>query len=1051
MIVYIYIEWEAFMKHKLLKILIVSLFFSMIFFASEERNCAAAEGRTIYTAATGSTSDNSGNGTAANPYNLFDTALKNAKDGDTICILSPMGFLNASDNSPYIINKAVTIKGNGNVFLVRAAGLVLTADVTFEDVVLSFGNRYHDAIFANGHTLTLKNVICEEGTRRVDIFCGGLYMNGRAVAPSGNSGKIIINNGGQNFGNIYAGAMNGDFNGDVDIELSNLNYSSEMTVNVSGADETYVNVDDFFNLEEPAPPTVNPNHSISGNVNITMSGTNIKYINGVSLSASGTSNLAINTNGKYNGVLEVENIDAITVKGGGVFAPAKLTGGTTVNLTGGSALDLSAISNPVVSKLVSEGNNNKLVLGRTRYLEISESVQGNFIFETESGYNGHSGMAEYDFAYIRVRSGATVNGSFSYTCIPGLEMTLDKITNYNTYPVAWKTSEASECHPFAINGLHILNPVIAMTVSEFYHSPTFDMEVSVSGNVSEGYYYFDLVPIKYEVVYNNVKYTAETEFDGMSYVAHIPELRLSFAALSYEDLSDAGINVYMYMDGSNNNPTPPGVGTYEITIMPLSEGEQIRKQATLIIMEDSDSANTENRDTVTEVSVSVQNGYINDKITITGNVRYESREAALNAETVLYINGRQYTGGVKNTASGTVSYIVQATPENGFIVGDNYISIVYKGGSSGQIVAMPSESSAYLKLNQVTPKLQITTQNKNTVFNGIQANYPAGNVNITDSNGNVLKSGIVPIVIYKQNGQAVRPIHTGTYYVYYRVEDDFYGTLEGAVGKLVITAAKPNVNMTYSVSGTKVTLKVLTTGVNNIYIPEGKIVFYNGNETVGQCVLNCGEAVFTKDFATGTHNIKAKYEPVYGTGVALYQTEESDVVKVTVKEPSPDVEVEEPTTDGTPSEQPTTDKPTTEDSSSERPTTDIPSPEQPTTGAPSPEHPTTDKPTTEHPTTDKPSSEEPTTENSSSEQQATEDSSSEQQATDAPSSEQSTTASQESDEPSEDSNSQSQQGTNDTSEQKTDRGFPVPAVIAIVITCIGAVGGITFFVYKRKH
>ena len=378
------------MKHKLLKIFILSIFFSIVFFVFEERNCTAAEGKTIYTAATGSNSDDSGNGTAASPYNLFDTALKNAKDGDTICILSPMGFLNASDNSPYIINKAVKIRGNGNVFHVRAAGIVLAADVTFEDVVLSFGNRYHDAIFANGYTLTLKNVICEEGARRVDIFGGGLYMNGRTVAPSGSNGKIIMNNGGQNFGNIYAGSMNGDFSGDIDIELSNLNYSSEMTVNVSGADETYVNVDDFFNLEEPAPPTVNPNHSISGNVNISMSDTNIKYINGVSLSASGTSNLIIDTNGKYNGALEVDSVEAISVKGGGVFAPVKLTGGTSVTLSGGSTADLSAISNPVVSKLMSEGNNNKLVLGRTQYLVISETLQGKFIFETESGYNWHS-------------------------------------------------------------------------------------------------------------------------------------------------------------------------------------------------------------------------------------------------------------------------------------------------------------------------------------------------------------------------------------------------------------------------------------------------------------------------------------------------------------------------------------------------------------------------------------------------------------------------------------------------------------------------------------
>ena len=390
----------------------------------------------------------------------------------------------------------------------------------------------------------------------------------------------------------------------------------------------------------------------------------------------------------------------------------------------------------------------------------------------------------------------------------------------------------------------------------------------------------------------------------------------------------------------------------------------------------------------------------------------------------IYINGRKFTGTVKNTASGIVSYIIQATPENGFSVGDNYISIVYKGGSSGQIVAMPSESSAYLKLNQVMPKLQITSRNQNAVFNGIQANYTAGKVNITDRNGNVLKSGIVPIVIYKQNGQTVKPIHAGTYDVYYRVEDDFYGTLEGAAGKLIITAANPNVNMTYSVSGTKVTLKVLTMGVNNIYIPEGKIIFYNGNEILGRCVLNCGEAVFTKTFDVGIHNLKAKYEPEYGTGVALYQTKESDVVKVTVKETSSDVDVEEPTTDDTSSEEPTTDKPSIE-------------------------RPTIDKPSTERPTTDDPSTEQPTTDDSSTEQLTTEGSSSEHPTTDVPSSEQSTSASPESDEPSEDSNFQSQQDTNDISEQETDGGFPIPAVIAIVVVGVVVVGGVVFVRIKN--
>ena len=53
--------------------------------------CLASSGRVIYTAAIGGTSDNSGDGTKSKPYNLFDTALKNAKDGDTIYLVRYLG------------------------------------------------------------------------------------------------------------------------------------------------------------------------------------------------------------------------------------------------------------------------------------------------------------------------------------------------------------------------------------------------------------------------------------------------------------------------------------------------------------------------------------------------------------------------------------------------------------------------------------------------------------------------------------------------------------------------------------------------------------------------------------------------------------------------------------------------------------------------------------------------------------------------------------------------------------------------------------------------
>ena len=71
-----------------------------------EKGADGAGGKVIYTSATKSASDNSGDGTKNNPYNLFETALANASDGDTIYILAPKGFVNASDNSPLIINSS---------------------------------------------------------------------------------------------------------------------------------------------------------------------------------------------------------------------------------------------------------------------------------------------------------------------------------------------------------------------------------------------------------------------------------------------------------------------------------------------------------------------------------------------------------------------------------------------------------------------------------------------------------------------------------------------------------------------------------------------------------------------------------------------------------------------------------------------------------------------------------------------------------------------------------------------------------------------------------
>ena len=554
---------------KILLLLLVIGFVMMI-----ERGTLFADGRIIYTAATGSASDNSGDGTRNNPYNLFETALNNANDGDTIYILEPKGFVNAADNSPLVISKNITIKGDGTLFMVRKSGIVLDADVTFQNIELGLASRYHDAIFANGHTLTLNNVNCEAGARKVDIFGGGLYINGNAVAPSGNEAIINITGNGVNMGNIYAGSMNGDYSGNVSINLSELNSARNTDVYISGADEPYVDLDDIFNLTEPDAPRPNAGHTISGDVNVTIKNCNIINIEQIADSSCATSTLTVDTDGKFWGTVNIRRIDFLEVIGGGTLAPSECSNTTVVTLKSGSTINLSNIQIPVLKGLVSDNSlNNRLVLGKDHYLTVNNNISGRFIFETENGYNNHSGNAQYNYAYIRyTNTGVATNGIFTYTCIPGMDMTLDKYNNHteggNSYATVWKTSEASEYSPFPITGLTVHNPNITVTENEFKNSVTYNLTVSVSDDVAQNECWFDLVPIQYKVRYMGREYVGEAKFDGYSYYADIPELHMSFMSFSDIDLIDSIICVTTYIPGLGGSIKYPDTGAYTISVLP---------------------------------------------------------------------------------------------------------------------------------------------------------------------------------------------------------------------------------------------------------------------------------------------------------------------------------------------------------------------------------------------------------------------------------------------------------------------------------------------------
>ena len=139
----------------------------------------AEDGQTIYTKEGSATGD----GSIANPYGHFGDALKKAKELDghnTIVILGGTAQNDdTSTSAPLIIDTPVTIEGRteqneeGNAsFNIRSGGIVLGTDVTMKNVALELTNRYHNAIFVNGHKFAAENVVRGHGSREVHLFAG---------------------------------------------------------------------------------------------------------------------------------------------------------------------------------------------------------------------------------------------------------------------------------------------------------------------------------------------------------------------------------------------------------------------------------------------------------------------------------------------------------------------------------------------------------------------------------------------------------------------------------------------------------------------------------------------------------------------------------------------------------------------------------------------------------------------------------------------------------------------------------------------------------------
>ena len=857
--------------------------------------------RTIYTEFKDGNSTHSGDGSYGNPYNLFEDAYAAAGNGDEISILGSGAFLNAEAAEPFIFDKSVTVNGNGNTFSNRKGGFILNTDVTFKNITLRFSNRLHDAIFANGHKLVLENVTCDSGFRYVDIFGGSLYENGKNMGNHpGSEAQILITGGGTNLGNIYAGSMNGTYDGKTQIVLAHVSGTQNGEIYASGAIEPYVNQDDWFSTQEPDPPAADGQYTVSGDVEISLTGSDTKQVYGVSENHAGKTFLTIDTDQSYTGIPGISKVGNLTVKGGGTFAPAALDS-CTVRLEGASAIDLSQMETPQVHSIASaDSAGNRLILGKEQKLNVTDTITGALTFETPNGRNGKSGIAEYGHTYLEL--GRAADTAVSFTPTDGQAgMTLERTTSGNGE--IWKTSELSGYEPVAVKNMTIKNPVITTTVSEISKVGEYEnkdpkpylAEVAWLEQTDEYERDLGFVPMEYEVTFNGTAYFSKTVTEGENSFICIPELNLMFmTGVSYEEIADDTITPMCYRTAESSTVKE---GTYYITIRPFSADEQIEQKVVLIVNKDPDTSGSTatSKETTTTINGLPSAVSMQDELNLTVQTVYT--DSSLQEQNVpsagfsVYINQTPYEVSGITLQNGEAAIKIPVSEANGFHMGENAITVSYAGAVDKNYRALPSQANKTVTVNPIAVKMQYDTIQQTAAYTGLKQSCFVSTVNVVrKDNGKTVDSQVKPEVFYRQDGKNVVPVQPGSYEVWFKVTGNQYDVIAEKVGTFTITAAKPSIRLTAETeNGNSVHLYAKVDGVRNGSIPLGSISFYqDGTIIKAQEKLVYGEAdtVVSGLKRGGSYQFKAVYEPDDKDGQTYYETVTSEAATVTIKEDS---------------------------------------------------------------------------------------------------------------------------------------------------------------------
>ena len=669
-----------------------------------------AAGNTIYT---DMSVTEAGDGSEAKPFKNFEDAVNAAGNGDTIVIRNKAILNESSSGVPGIMDKDITIQPEGDsaALFVRTAGIVLGADVTMNGIELNFQNKYHNAIFVNGHRFTAINVTRGSGSREVHLFAGtiGAATGLNFTATAGTNAAFTLQN--SEFGNIYAGSVAENSSVTMNVDISN----SKAIGNIygSGAQEYKPDEGSWFDMTEPDPPVADTTYT-AGDATVTVDGSTTLAVDG-----SGAKSMNVIVKNGNNRPLTLSGVTALTTQGGKVKV-ASVNENAHVTLLNSAELDLSNAANGTDVKLATLSGSGKLILGKDHLLTIASTISGTYTLETP-GYSANtSGEAAYDHTYIKAFIGDNATVNFVPHSTQDT-MKLEKIPSADTTWIEWKTTAA---------------PTVPTTVSKFEtaeSSVSTDSDALQNGGITipvtwessdpaSLFKSLSAIPFHYAVTYNGATVeSVDTENGGMY------ESSVTFAN---------GTSIWITAgDASEQDNLPDRLeivgnltaGVYTITIYaPKADDSKIQLPLTLMVTDGTEAA------TATELTAPAADTQYteNDSVTLTAKVT-SNGQPVTRGEVAFWINGTALgtQGQIKAvtvSADGMASTTVNASAANHFKINEtntvkaNYRTVpgAYAASESGEITIRVNEAANVTANLQLTPssiekKIQLTNNTAN--------------------------------------------------------------------------------------------------------------------------------------------------------------------------------------------------------------------------------------------------------------------------------------------------------------------------------------------------